>query len=158
MQLSTARPRFPFPPQTKTLNVAHDETAKWWREQNRWPLQVAIDGARVTVSGSEYVLTPRGDGSYAASRPGGTVVAGVITEYGVRDTLTTAFFNDLSAARSALFGKSYPAPLAYEMPGNEFVHPGPCFDAHRSTRIVRTKYQLGEFSSCRCAVCHERFL
>ena len=158
MELSTPKPRFPFPPADLTLPVPHEELSKWWAEQKRLPLRVALQGTRANVSGSEYALAPRRDGSFVVSRPGGSLVVGVINEYGVRESLTTAFFNELSAIRSAVFGKSYPAPLAYEMPGNEFVHPGPCFDEHPSTRIVRTKYQLGEFSSRLCAVCHERFL
>ena len=62
----------------------------------------------------------------------------------------------LFRSRAVLFGTTYPAPLAYEMKNRDLVHPGECFNKHKSVLIRRTLHSVAN-EEARCAVCKETF-
>lgn len=150
---------FPFARIEATVNVLTADHRAWWQDQRktRLPIPVVAEGTLVKVYDSAYRLTPR-DKGYACSRPNGHITLGEVHEYGVRLALTTTFFHELSAVRAAIYGKSCPSPLCYEMPNGDLVHPGPCFTAHPSSIIKRTRYNLTGDADALCSVCQERFV
>lgn len=148
---------FPFARVVSPIEVSTKDHRQWWQRRGRYPIQVTLEGTSASVGGSAYRLTPRAQG-FACTRPGRAVLTGEIYEYGVRHALTTSFFHELSAVRSAVFGKSCPSPLCYEMPNGDLVHPGPCFTRHASSVIRRTRYTLTEDADEVCSVCQERFV
>ena len=158
---------FPFRPLTAPVTVQTPDHRDWWVKKGRYPIAVELNRDTAQVSGSLYQLTPKGVG-YTCLRPRGAVPLGEIYEYGVRNALTNTLFQELSAIRAVVWGslgddgsfvpKSCPAPLCYEMPNGDLVHPGPCFATHESAVIRKTRYNLTENSATVCSVCHERFV
>lgn len=141
---------------SETLTVPR-AWVKWWTERKQIPLSVTVRDGRASVAGSVYHIYPNGRGGYICSRPATNMVVGVIYEYGVREALTLAFFQELSAIRAVVFGKSYPSVVAYEMFDHSLVHPGPCFSAHPCANIRKSLYKLTNTEEV-CSVCKGRFL
>lgn len=147
---------YPFPRVTRTLPT-FTRLEGWWRAERKLPIVVEAQGDRVKVLDSQYFLLPQ-QGGFLATRPGGSLPLGRVLPDGVRDPLGLSFFHELSAARALIFGKTYPAPIAYEMSDRSLVHPGDCFRRHPRAVIYRTKYTLAESTEALCATCGERFL
>lgn len=147
---------FPLDPVLRTIEVAPGHR-KWWSKNRQYPVQVEVAPNDVIVAGSAYHLTPH-QGGFLCSRKKVFLAVGEIYEYGVRRALTPDFYQDLSAIRAALWGKSCPAPLCYEMKNLDLVHPGPCFVTHKESVIRRPLYNLQEGANILCATCHERFV
>ena len=149
--------QFPFDRVVTPVVIHAEDHREWWTKQNRYPIHVKLDGENASIGESSFRLTPRTQG-FICSRPGRSVPTGEIYEYGVRNALTTAFFQELSAVRAVIYSKSCPSPLCYEMPNGDLVHPGPCFTEHASSVIRRTRYTLTEDADRVCSICHERFV
>lgn len=149
--------KFPFVQADVTLDIPR-QWASWWTDKGvQLPLSVHVDPRGVRVGASAYNLYPQADGGFIVQRKGGLTPVGVIYQYGVRQSLSSVFFQELSAIRAVLFGKTYPAVLAYEMRDRTKVHPGPCFDMHPCTTIKKAQYKLGNSEDV-CCICKERFL
>lgn len=163
---------FPFARLTSPVTVQTQDHREWWAKKSGYPISVELHQDIASVNLSLYRLAPLGDRTapqgYVCLRPKEGQALGEIYEYGVRKSLTNKFFHELSAIRSVVWGstneegrfvpKSCPAPLCYEMPNGDLVHPGPCFSAHNSSVIRRTRYTLTEDADTACSVCHERFV
>lgn len=150
---------YPFRAQTKTLDLAPAHQ-RWWKKNRptwKFPVQVTFDGRFARIADSHYELVPDKDG-FACRRPRSTVLVGRIYPYGVRQTLTPSLHKELSMLRAALWDKSYPAPICYDLADGTRVHPGPCLEQHTNPHIVRPCYALNEKRAYECAICGERFL
>jgi hypothetical protein len=155
---------FPFEPVVTLVPIPAKTHREWWARERRstpLPLNVILKGAQASIhreGASDYRLTPNDGGGFSCSRLKSAVTLGEVYTYGVRHALTTAFFQELSAVRAAVFGTGCPSPLCYEMPNGDLVHPGPCFTNHPGSLIKRTRYNLTEDASVVCSVCKERFV
>lgn len=150
---------FPFPPTQVTIEVPRK--FRTWFPGHEGAVPVELNGKRATIRGeSEYVLQPLEGLRYAALRPGvpaGLAVAGEFDRVGVHNTLNNRFLHELNLLRTAVFGVSFPAPLAYVLKDLSMVHPGPCFDSHADVITLRAVYSLKEDNE-RCVICGRPFL
>jgi len=92
---------------------------------------------------------------YAVLR--GTVVVGEFDKHTVRRTLNDRLLRKVGVIRSAVYGVSFPAPLAYVLKDYSLVHPGPCFDRHSECITIRAMYNMKD-EDARCCVCKESFV
>jgi hypothetical protein len=104
-------------------------------------------------------LVPVASGGFAVVRGSGVagVVVGEFDKYTVRRTLNDRILRQVGAIRSAVYGVSYPAPLAYVLQDYSLVHPGECFEAHSERVTLKALYSVKD-EDARCCVCKEAFV
>ena len=133
--------------------------ALWFEQHRAYPVQVQLTTRNATViKGPTYQIHAVNSERIAAYKPlnSGMLCVGEVTKFGVIRPLSDAARHDLGIIRSVAFKTSYPAPLAYEMVNKDFVHPGDCFNKHRSVLIRRTHFSMRN-DEARCAICKEAF-
>ena len=132
----------------------------WFGKHRSLPVTVALtpDTARVEGATDTYRLHTVRPGRVAVLRllNDQALNLGEIDRHGVHRPLSVTALHDLGAIRAAMFGASYPAPLAYQMDGGDLVHPGRCFEEHPSVMIRKTHYSMKR-DEARCAVCEGPF-
>lgn len=139
--------------------VIPDKYAVWFRKHRTWPVRVRTSRNSAVVEGGQpYRIHAVNKEHLVAYRALADefIAVGEITKHGLLRPLSDAARHDLGAIRAALFRTNYPAPIAYEMGNRELVHPGACFNKHRSTLIRRTLFTVSN-EEARCAVCAEAF-
>lgn len=151
--------RFPFSARTQQIQLTKPQQRWWKKNRPRWtfPVPVTFDGRFAQIADSRYELFPQGAG-YACRRPKSSILVGYIYPYGVRQSLTPSLQKELAMIRAALWGKSYPAPLCYDLIDGSRAHPGPCLEQLKDPHIVKVCYTLDEKRAYTCVVCNERFL
>jgi hypothetical protein len=70
--------------------------------------------------------------------------------------MSEAARHDSSVFRALIFNVAYPAPLAYQMMNRDYVHPGECFNKHKSTLVRRVLFSVSD-EEARRRVCGEAF-
>lgn len=123
-------------------------------------LTLHLKGDQVDLPGGlSCRLVPMASGGFAVVRSSGAsgVVVGEFDKYTVRRTLNDRILRQVGAIRAAVYGVSYPAPLAYVLQDYSLVHPGPCFEAHSASVTLKALYSVKD-EDARCCVCKEAFV
>lgn len=132
---------------------------RWFKKHRQWPVRAEVtEKSGVVLGGKPYGLARLSATRVAAYRMIGETVlnAGEMTSHGIFRPASEAARHDLSVFRAVIFKTAYPAPLAYQMMSNDYVHPGDCFNKHKSTLVRRVLFTVID-EEARCAVCQEAF-
>jgi hypothetical protein len=127
---------------------------------NKTEVTVEMNEGCASVNGEPWLqLVPLTGERYAVVKPraGSAIVVGEFDKYTVRKTLNDRLMRQVGAIRSAVYGVSFPAPLAYVLRDRSLVHPGPCFDGHQERVTLRALYTVKN-EEARCCVCQEAFV
>ena len=127
---------------------------------NKTEVIVEVNKDHASVNGEPWLqIVPMTGERYAVvkHRAGPPLVVGEFDKYTVRKTLNDRLMRQVGAIRSAVYGVSFPAPLAYVLRDHSLVHPGPCFDGHQERITIRALYTVKN-EEARCCVCKEAFV
>jgi hypothetical protein len=131
----------------------------WFVKHRAWPVQAEItERSAVVLGGKPYGLARLRPARISAYRMIGESVltVGEMTPHGLLRPMSEAARHDLAVFRTLLFNVSYPAPVAYQMMNHDYVHPGDCFNKHKSTLVRRALFSVIDEES-RCCICGEAF-
>lgn len=149
---------YPFPATTVEVYIPA-KFRSWFSKAESISVKLHADTA-VVDDKSSYRLHPLADGRYAVLRPDGPPALRVVGEFDakrVRHTLNNRFSREINVIRSAVYGLSFPAPVAYVLRDHSLVHPGPCFEEHADVVTLKALYTIKK-DDARCCVCQEPFL
>jgi len=148
---------YPFVPTTISVRIPRAQAEKF---HGCTAVSVELNKRYATVpSGARYELRRLPDG-YAVLRTqasGPLSCVGEFNEHTVRKTLSDKLSADVGLIRAAVYGVSFPAPLAFVMRNKDLVHPGACFDAHPECITLRSLYAIKR-NDARCAICDGAFV
>lgn len=132
---------------------------QWFEKHRAWPVRAEVTERRAVVSGGKpYGLARLSPTRISAYRMVGESVltVGEMTPHGLFRPMSEAARHDLSVFRALIFNVAYPAPIAYQMMNRDYVHPGECFNKHKSTLVRRVLFSVSD-EEARCRVCGEAF-
>ena len=148
---------YPFPEADIEIQIPKKFRA-WFAA--RESLTVRLAGGHVSLPGTDkWRVVPLASGSFAVVRGEGQggVVVGEFDKHTVRRTLNDRILRQVGVIRSAVYGVSYPTPLAYVLRDHSLVHPGECFEEHHERVTLKALYNI-KAEDARCCVCKEAFV
>jgi hypothetical protein len=143
---------YPFP--TAQVEVAVPKKFRTWFSAKD-SLCVTLQGDVVKIMDGPPLRIVPTDHGYAAMR--GKMVVGEFDQHTVRRTVNDRLLRQMSVLRSAIYGVSFPAPLAYVLRDGSLVHPGPCFSKHAESVTLRALFSVKD-EDARCSICKEAFV
>lgn len=140
------------------VEVTHKQ-AKWFEKhalkEPQKPLQVQVNDKTAVFGGTTFDLRPLGDDFTAVFKPGRTVPLGEFSADTIRHTVSDEAAKYVRVLRAAKLDETYNAPVAFELPDGELVHPGACY--RRLPYCVVKKHVYVRHEDDRCAACGEAF-
>lgn len=149
--------QYPFQPTNVQVSIPK-RFRSWFAEHAT--VEVQLDGGGAAVPGeSPYRIIPLTSGGYAVARGRGSnaLVVGEFDQYTVRRTLNNRVLRQIGVLRSAVYGVSFPAPVAYVLGDYSLVHPGECFNKHEDSMTRKALYSVKD-EEARCCICKEPFV
>lgn len=143
---------YPFPPAQVQVEVPK-KFRSWFGARAQLEVSVSGDVAQI-LGGPPLRVVPTLQG-YAVLR--GQMVVGEFDKHTVRKTVNDRLLRQMSVLRAAIYGVSFPAPLAYVLRDEALVHPGDCFSKHPDSVTLRALYSVKD-EDARCCVCKEPFV
>lgn len=143
---------YPFP--SVQVEVVVPKKFRGWFAA-RDTVLVSLDGEEAKIMDSRPLRVVPTDRGYAVVR--GRMVVGEFDQHTVRHTVNDRLLRQMSVLRTAIYGVSFPAPLAYVLRDGSLVHPGPCFSKHVESVTLRALFSVKD-EDARCSICKEAFV